>query len=109
MNRVTQIVWDKEPRFFALAEAEELFPLWRSDLPMPEAALGALRGGVSERIALARGLSGHRGAAARSALGALIMDSEVAVRTEAGITLQETWGDDILYDPEWDEIGRAHV
>lgn len=27
MNRVTQIVWDKEPRFFALAEAEELFPL----------------------------------------------------------------------------------
>ena len=71
----------------------ELFPLWRSDLPLPEIVLEVRRDAPAERVELARGLSRHRGARAREALARLLLDASAEVRAEAEVTLRETWGD----------------
>ena len=85
---------------------DELYPLWRSDLPMPDTLRSALRGDVAERIELGRVLRGHRGARAAAVLAELLLDPDLVVRTEAGVTLFGTWGERVPYDPQWDESRR---
>lgn len=84
----------------------EILPLWRSDLPMPPALQTLSTGSESDRLTLARGLTGHRGARARVALAGLLDDPRADIRREAGISLFETWGDAVPYDYGWDETRR---
>ena len=86
--------------------SRELYPLWRSDLPMPAQLQGMLRGDVDDRAGFARVLRGHRGRDASRALADLLVDPVESVRVEAGVTLFSTWGDRVPYDPQWSESRR---
>lgn len=86
--------------------AEELYPLWRSDMPMPMQFRIGLSGDAAARLRLARVLRGHRGPHAASVVAELMMDADEAVRTEVSVTLFSTWGDRVPYDPQWGESRR---
>jgi len=88
--------------------AGELYPLWRSDLPMPVEVASGLRGGVAARLAMARELARHRGSDAQDVLAELLLDGDLEVRTVAGVTLFRLWADRIPFDPRWD-LSRRRI
>lgn len=105
-----------DPRLLALAVEHvgrrrgslvgEVLPLWRRDLAMPP-DLGVLgQGSVAERRELAVALGGRRSPAAVAALGNLLLDGDLAVRTAASVSLFQGFGNRIPYDPEWPESRR---
>jgi spermidine synthase len=84
----------------------EVLRLWRTDLPMPQALVAAARDPGVDKVALAHGLRGHRGAHERAVLADLLMDERREVRDAAGITLRASFGDRVPYDPLWEESRR---
>ncbi len=79
---------------------EEFLPLWRRDLAAPRALVALLDQGPAQRQALAQALTGRQGAGALNLLASLLLDSELAVRRAAGVTLFQTVGERIPYDAQ---------
>ncbi len=87
----------------------EILPLWRRDLPIPEGLDALLREGPDKRSALASALSGRKGRPELALLGRLLMDTDLAVRRVASVTLFRTLGDAVTYDPESSEAERREA
>ena len=87
--------------------AREILPIWRRDLRAPKGLKDLLRGTVPQREALATALSGRK--AELDLLGQLLLDSELAVRRVAGVSLYNTVGDQVSYDPQWQEARRRRA
>ena len=84
----------------------EFLPLWREDFAAPQGLEILLQGSVDRRIALGTALAGRLGAQDLDLLGTLLLDSDAGVRRVAGVSLFQSVGAQIEYDPEWDETRR---
>ena len=89
--------------------AQEILPLWGPELPLPPELGELARGSVEERKAFADALAGRADAAARQALGGLLLDAEPGVRVAAAAALFRTVGDRIPYDPDWPLAARQRA
>ena len=86
--------------------AVEVLPLWRRDLPMPAVFATLVQGSVAERLELAAALGHRRSRRALLTLADLLLDADPGVRTAASVSLFQSLGDRIAYDPEWPESRR---
>ena len=84
----------------------EVLPLWRRDLAVSSGLSELARGNPAQRRAFAAALSGRKGAAELALLARLLMDADLAVRRVAGVSLFQTVGDRVTYDPEADAATR---
>lgn len=89
--------------------AAEILPLWRRDLAMPEGLATLAKGPVHGRKALAGALAGRKARAELLVLAGLLMDSDPEVRSLSGVSLFQSLGDRVAYDPQWEPDRRARA
>ena len=89
--------------------AQEILPLLRPDLALPQALLGLGKGKREDREAFASVLGERKDATSLAELARLLLDSDPAVRTAAGAALFRTVGQKIRYDPLASESERREA